>query len=65
MPNLSGEQIERLLNEGGESDIAPTVDRAAAKAVTWQRVVKVVCLLPFLLLCKLEGVRSKLLVSDM
>ncbi|KOS14915.1 hypothetical protein Malapachy_0837 [Malassezia pachydermatis] len=54
VPNLSGEQIERLLNEGGESDIAPTVDRAAAKAVTWQRVVKV-----------LEGVRSKLLVSDM
>lgn len=57
VPNLSREQIDKLL-DGVEipPEEAPKVDRAQAKANTWQRVTKVVCAR----LTQLEGVRRKI-----
>ncbi|WFD19385.1 hypothetical protein MCAP1_001615 [Malassezia caprae] len=48
VPDLSHEQLERLLADSSDESIAPGIERAGAKALTWQRVTKV-----------LEGVRSK------
>lgn len=42
VPNLSHEQLERLLADSNDESIAPGIERAGAKALTWQRVTKVV-----------------------
>lgn len=59
VPNLSREQIDKLL-EGVElsPDEISKVERAQAKANTWQRVTKVVCTCRAL--TQLDGVRRKL-----
>ncbi|WFD26926.1 hypothetical protein MNAN1_001915 [Malassezia nana] len=41
VPNVSHEQLERLLTDSSDETIAPGVERAGAKALTWQRVTKV------------------------
>lgn len=42
VPDLSHEQLERLISDSSDESIAPGIECAGAKALTWQRVTKVV-----------------------